>query len=174
MRSLACIVLVLSLAAVAIDGQFRFSSRGGSFFNRGRSQQSSFRSSGGCTPTVNYQSGGRRFWVSWRTCGTQYEATQIQGACASGGMRPVSLNDPALAQEFMNLAAQEGQKWFWTGGRVSGQTISWPNGVSQNVNQLRSLFSHTGGYEFFIVNCNIFSFMVNFENYFANMKMDWA
>jgi len=149
MRSSACIVLVLSLAAVAIHGQFQFSGSRGNFFNRGRPQQNSFqssgRSAGGCTPTVNYQSGGRSFWVSWRTCGTQYEATQIQGACASGGMRPVSLNDPALAQEFMNLCAREGQKWFWTGGRVSGQTISWPNGISQNVNQLRSLFSNTGG-----------------------------
>jgi hypothetical protein len=60
-------------------------------------------------------------------------------------MRPVSLDNLALAQELMELAAQEGQKWFWTGGRISGQTISWPNGITQNAGQLRSLFSHTGG-----------------------------
>jgi hypothetical protein len=158
MKSFGSLLLVLSFGVIASNAQFRFQSGGGTFFNRGRPQvaqpaQQGFRQGGGgggCTPTANYQSGGRNFWVSWRTCGTQYEATQIQGACASGGMRPVSLNDPALAQEFMNLAAQEGQKWFWTGGRVSGQTITWPNGVSQNANQLRSLFSHTGGCAFYL------------------------
>jgi hypothetical protein len=45
----------------------------------------------------------------------------------------------------MNLAARENQKWFWTGGRISGQTISWPNGLNQNVGELSGLFSHTGG-----------------------------
>ena len=157
MRSFASFLLVLSLSAVAVNGQgFRFANnQGGSFFNRGAPQrpvaqpQQGFRQAagggGGCTPSANYQSGGKNFWVSWRTCGTQFRADQIPGACASGGMRPVTLSDPALAQEFMNLAAQEGQKWFWTGGRISGQTISWPNGQSQNVNQLRNLFSHTGG-----------------------------
>jgi len=48
-------------------------------------------------------------------------------------------------QEFMDLAARENQKWFWTGGRISGQTINWPNGINQNVEELRPLFSHTGG-----------------------------
>ena len=187
MRSFASIILVLSLGAVAVSGQFRFAgnNQGGTFFNRGPQrpafaqtsfqqqgpfqqqgfqqqgfqqqafQQQAFRQpasaaaavvgGGGCTPTPNYQSGGKNFWVSWRSCGTQYQATEVPAACASGGMRPVTLSDPALAQEFMNLAAQEGQKWFWTGGRISGQTITWPNGQSQNVDQLRSLFSHTGG-----------------------------
>jgi hypothetical protein len=32
---------------------------------------------GGCTPTANYQSGGRNFWVSWRTCGTQFRGDQV-------------------------------------------------------------------------------------------------
>ena len=154
MKSFTAALLVATMATISTNAQFRFvNGGGGSFFNRGRPAaqpqqgfvQQSAGASGGCTPSVNYQSGGKNFWVSWRTCGTQYRADQITGACASGGMRPVSLNDPALAQEFMNLAAQEGQKWFWTGGRVSGQTISWPNGVTQNVSQLRNLFSHTGG-----------------------------
>jgi hypothetical protein len=48
-------------------------------------------------------------------------------------------------QEFMSLVGREGQRWFWTGGRISGQTVSWPNGVSQNAGELRSIFSHTGG-----------------------------
>ena len=155
MRTFASILLVLSLGAVAVNSQgFRFVINGGNFFNQPQRRpavaqpQQGFRqqaSGGGCTPVANYQSGGRNFWVSWRTCGTQYRGDEVPGACASGGMRPVTLSDPALAQEFMDLAAREGQKWFWTGGRVSGQTISWPNGQSQNVGQLRNLFSHTGG-----------------------------
>ena len=152
MRTFVGIAVVLCLAAVAINGQFRFP---GNLFGGGnrrpaasgppRGQFQSGGGGGGCTPVANYQSGGRNFWVSWRTCGTQYRGDQVPGVCSSGGMRPVSLNDPGLAQEFMNLCAREGQKWFWTGGRVSGQSISWPNGVSQNANQLRNLFSHTGG-----------------------------
>ncbi len=153
MRSLASIALVLTLAAVAIHAQFRFSGNGGNFFNSftnsGRTfspaRQGGFRQGGGCTPTINYQSRGRNFWVSWRTCPTEFRGDQVSGICASGGMRPVSLNDPSLAQEFMNLCAAERQKWFWTGGHVSGQTISWPNGITQSANQLRSLFSTTGG-----------------------------
>jgi hypothetical protein len=49
------------------------------------------------------------------------------------------------AQEFMSLVARENQRWFWTGGRISGQTVTWPNGVTQNAGDLRSMFSHTGG-----------------------------
>ena len=45
----------------------------------------------------------------------------------------------------MGLCAREGQKYFWTGGRVSSAGVNWPNGVSQNVGQLSNLFSHTGG-----------------------------
>jgi len=41
--------------------------------------------------------------VSWRNCGRDFKATEVPGFCASGGMRPVSLNDPALAQVKMNV-----------------------------------------------------------------------
>jgi len=101
MRSYATILAVLSMAAVAI-AQFRLP---GNIFGGGRRPAGGggFRAGGGgagCTPTANYQSGGRNYWVSWRTCGTQFQATQVPGVCASGGMRPVSLNNPGLAQVF--------------------------------------------------------------------------
>ena len=51
------------------------------------------------------------------------QADQITDLCASGGMRPVSLDSVPLAQEFMNLCGQENQKWFWSGGRINGQTL---------------------------------------------------
>ena len=144
---------VLCLASVAVNGQFRIP--GGNFFggNRrpagpaapaGRPFQAG-GGGGGCTPSANYQSGGRNFWVSWRTCPTEFRGDQVAGVCASGGMRPVSLNNIALAQEFMSLVAREGKRWFWTGGRISGQTVTWSNGVTQNAGELRNIFSHTGG-----------------------------
>ena len=35
-------------------------------------------------------------------CGTQYRGDQVAGVCASGGMKPVSLDDPALASELVS------------------------------------------------------------------------
>ena len=153
MKTFVGLAAVLCLALVAVNGQFRFpGGGGGNFFGGGRRPAAAparpFQSGGGgggCTPTANYQSGGRNFWVSWRTCGTQFRGDQVAGVCASGGMRPVSLNNIALAQEFMGLVGREGQRWFWTGGRISGQTVTWPNGVSQNAGDLRALWSPTGG-----------------------------
>ena len=149
MKAFFGLAVVLCLASVAVNGQFRFPGFGGRRpasrpFQSGRGSGGG-GGGGGCTPTANYQSGGRNFWVSWRTCGTQFRGDQVAGVCSSGGMRPVSFNNLALAQEFMGLVGREGQKWFWTGGRMNGQTVSWPNGVSQNARDLRSLWSHTGG-----------------------------
>jgi hypothetical protein len=43
------------------------------------------------------------------------------------------------------LASYESQRYFWTGGIISGGAISWPNGITQSVYELGDLFSHTGG-----------------------------
>jgi len=116
MRSYATLLAFLSMATVAI-AQFRLP---GNIFGGGRrpagGNNGGFRAGGGggagCTPTSNYQSGGRNYWVSWRTCGTQFQATQVAGVCASGGMRPVSLNNPGLAQvlQFINEFYFDGLK----------------------------------------------------------------
>ena len=158
MRSFSAVVLVAALGIVATNAQFRFGNSAGFRNNRPRpaqpaqqAQQAPAAQSGGrlpdgCRPFVNYQSGNRNFWVSWRSCPMEFRADQITDLCASGGMRPVSLDSVPLAQEFMNLCGQENQKWFWSGGRINGQTtISWPNGVTQSVSLFRDLFSHTGG-----------------------------
>jgi hypothetical protein len=60
-------------------------------------------------------------------------------------MRAVSLDNPAVANEFLGLLGREGKRWFWTGGRISGQSITWSNGNRQNAGELRNIFSHTGG-----------------------------
>lgn len=102
MKVLISVLTVLSVVGFGI-AQFRFP---GNFFGGNNRRPAGppgggFRTGGGsCTPTPNYQSGGRNFWVSWRTCGTQFQGSQVQGVCSSGGMRPVSLNNPALAQVY--------------------------------------------------------------------------
>jgi len=68
MRSYATILALLSMVTAAI-AQFRFP---GNVFGGGRrpGNNAGFSSGGGgggCTPTSNYQSGGRNYWVSWRT-----------------------------------------------------------------------------------------------------------
>jgi hypothetical protein len=37
----------------------------------------------------------------------EYVCTQISGVCASGGMKPVSLDDPALANELVSLVGSK-------------------------------------------------------------------
>jgi hypothetical protein len=104
MKLLISLFTILGVTGIGI-AQFRFPGNFFGGFNRRPPgpQGGGFRAAvggggSGCTPTPNYQSGGRNFWVSWRTCGTQFQGTQVQGVCSSGGMRPVSLNNPALAQ----------------------------------------------------------------------------
>ncbi len=38
-------------------------------------------------------------------CPTEYRGDQVAGVCASGGMKPLSLDDPALATEFVIIAS---------------------------------------------------------------------
>merc|ERR1719438_218058 len=64
-----------------------------------------------------------------------------EGFCRANGMRPISIDNSAKEREFTNLVAREGQKYFWTGGRMSGGRLSWPSGrFYDQVN-----WSHTGG-----------------------------
>ena len=59
-------------------------------------------------------------------------------------MRAISLDSEAEVREFMGVVAREGQKYFWTGGSVSGGSVSWPSGGRQSVGQVGP-WSHTGG-----------------------------
>jgi hypothetical protein len=52
---------------------------------------------------------------------------------------------PWLDSFQFGLASYESQRYFWTGGIISGGAISWPNGITQSVYELGDLFSHTGG-----------------------------
>ena len=86
MKSFVGIAAVLCLASVAVNGQFRFPGFGGQQRRpaapagppRGAFQSGG--GGGGCTPTPNYQSGGRDFWVSWRTCGSQFRAEEVRAS----------------------------------------------------------------------------------------------
>ena len=72
---------------------------------------------------------------------SDFTQSQAAGFCRANGMRPVSLDSPAKESEFKQLVAREGQRFFWTGGRVSGRSISWPSGRTHNNVE----WSHTGG-----------------------------
>jgi len=145
---LSGVFLVIALAA-AVSGlpQGGFFSglrnifRGGNRGQRGGRAQGSGRC-GRSQP--NHRFGGRDYLVSWRVGCTSF--TQGEGAayCRQNGMRPVSLDSPSLENEFMRLVAQEGQKYFWTGGNVNhgrNPSVSWPSGRTTSSNK----WSNTGG-----------------------------
>ena len=79
--------------------------------------------------------------MSWRLGCTGFTQSQGEAFCRSNGMRPISIDNSGKEREFTGLVAREGQKYFWTGGKMNGNRISWPSGRSYNsVN-----WSHTGG-----------------------------
>merc|ERR1712001_169883 len=89
----------------------------------------------------NHQFGGQNFLVSWRLGCSGFTQGQGENFCRANGMRPISIDNSAKESEFTRLVAREGQKYFWTGGKMNGGRISWPSGRSyNNVN-----WSHTGG-----------------------------
>ena len=89
----------------------------------------------------NHQFGGQNFLVSWRLGCTGFTQGQGENFCRANGMRPISIDSSGKESEFTRLVAREGQKYFWTGGKVNRGRISWPSGRSyNNVN-----WSHTGG-----------------------------
>ena len=56
-------------------------------------------------------------------------------------MRPLSIDSPSKEREFTGLVARDGERFYWTGGKVSGGRISWPSGRNYN----NVAWSHTGG-----------------------------
>ena len=71
-----------------------------------------------------------------------FTKSQGDAFCRANGMRSVSLDSPSKEAEFKGLVAREGQRFFWTGGSVSGRNIRWPSGRRHNNVE----WSHTGGY----------------------------
>ena len=97
------------------------------------------RCGGGNQP--NHQFQGQGYLVSWRLGCSSFTQGGGEAFCRSNGMRPISLDSSAKEREFLGLVAREGQRYFWTGGKVSGRNIRWPSGRSyNNVN-----WSNTGG-----------------------------
>ena len=120
---------------------------GGILGNRGQPSSGGSASSGGSGAGCggghrpNHQFGGQNFLVSWRLGCTGFTQSQGEAFCRSNGMRPISIDNSGKEREFTGLVAREGQKYFWTGGKMNGNRISWPSGRSYNsVN-----WSHTGG-----------------------------
>ena len=121
---------------------------GGILGNRGQTRpgqtSGSSGGTGGCGGghRPNHQFGGQNFLVSWRLGCTSFTQGQGEAFCRANGMRPISIDNSGKEREFTGLVAREGQKYFWTGGRMNGGRISWPSGRSYNsVN-----WSHTGGW----------------------------
>jgi len=146
--------LSLGLAMAAASPQFGFL---GNFFGRrpnrpsrpfGRPPQSTrfnsgSSSGGGCGGghAPNHVYDGKDYLLSWSFNCNGFTHGQAASFCRSNGMQPISIESSAEESHFKNLLATSGKPYFWTGGRVSGRSISWPSGRSYNNVE----WSHTGG-----------------------------
>ena len=89
----------------------------------------------------NHRFGGKDYLISWRLGCTSFSQNGAESFCRKSNMRPISIDSSSKEREFLGLVARENQKYFWTGGKVSGRSISWPSGQQYDgVN-----WSNTGG-----------------------------
>ena len=110
--------------------------------------QREFSSGGGCSGghQPNHRFGGKDYLISWRVGCSNFMQSEADSFCQRSNMRPISIDSSAEEREFLGLVGRENQKYFWTGGKLSGRTrrgdtIQWPSGrVYNNVN-----WSNSGG-----------------------------
>ena len=139
-------VFFLCFSACSASPQFGFLNGLFGGRNRGRPQSNRAPSGGGggrCGGgnRANHQFGGRNYLISWRLGCSSFTQSGGESFCRANGMRPISLDSSTKEREFLGLVGREGQKFFWTGGRVNGRNINWPSGRRHNnVN-----WSNTGG-----------------------------
>ena len=90
---------------------------------------------------ANHRFDGKDYLVSWRIGCSSFSQGGAERFCRDNGMRPISIDSSAKEREFLGLVGEERQKYFWTGGHVSGRSIRWPSGRRYN----RVNWSSTGG-----------------------------
>ena len=104
-------VLLLGLVNVCL-GQSSFF-RSGGFSSRGSSSGSS---------------SGRDYVASWEEGENSLTWSGAQSWCQRKGMRAVNLDNSGKASRFLNILGGSGRPYAWTGGRKSGDGVSWNNG----------------------------------------------
>merc|ERR1711955_197130 len=142
------VIICLFISSVAPSPQFGFI---GDFVNgllgnnnRRPNSSSSGRNEGcGGRNQPNHRFGGKDYLVSWRLGCTSFTQSGAESFCRKSNMRPISIDSSVEEREFLGLVGRENQKYFWTGGKLSGRgsSIQWPSGRRYNsVN-----WSRTGG-----------------------------
>jgi hypothetical protein len=91
---------------------------------------------------INFE--GRNYFPTWTVGCVTFQEPAADAYCRGLGMRAISLDTVSKTQWAIGLLGQSGQPWMWTGGNVSPDGVTWPNGVRQGVQQI-SPWSHTGG-----------------------------
>merc|ERR1711874_844905 len=132
---ISLVLSLLGLSACSASPQFGFLGQlFGGGRNRGRQNNRNRPSGGGGGGRCgggnqpNHQFQGQGYLVSWRLGCSSFTQGGGESFCRSNGMRPISLDSSAKEREFLGLVSSEGQKYFWTGGKVRGRSISWPSG----------------------------------------------
>ena len=86
-------------------------------------------SGGGCKGghSPNHRFGGKNYLISWRYGCSTFTQNEAETFCQINGMRPISIDSSDKEREFLGLLGRENQRFFWTGGKVSGRSIQWPS-----------------------------------------------
>ena len=153
-----CLVLLVLLSLGSSSPQFGFiGDIIGALFGSGNSDNrpsnnGGRRPTGGTSPSSggggcgggnrpNHSFGGKDYLISWRLGCKSFSQSGGESFCRNNNMRPISIDTSSKQREFLGLVARENQKYFWTGGKVSGRSIRWPSGrIYNSVN-----WSNTGG-----------------------------
>merc|ERR1719233_1467353 len=103
------------------------------------SSQRGFSSGGGGSGRhqPNHRFASKDYLISWRVGCTNFMQSEADSFCQKSNMRPISIDSFAEEREFLGLVGREKQKYFWTGGKLSGgarrgDTIQWPSGRVYN------------------------------------------
>jgi len=80
---------------------------------------------------------GKSYLLSWKEGQSHLSWSQARSFCSRNGLRMVSLDIPAKREHFLQLAASEGQDFFWTGGRLSSdkRSLTWENGRREAISR---------------------------------------
>lgn len=92
------------------------------------------RESPRCPPLQRFETyDGKGIVYTWMGNCTKFTATQADNYCKSLGGRAASLDSNARAEKFLKAAADFGQRYFWTGGRLNHdcKVVYWPSGKSE-------------------------------------------
>ena len=84
------------------------------------------------------------YHASWDTGANSLKWNEAESYCRNRGQKMVSLDSLEKANQFLGILRSTGRPYFWTGGKLEGETLVWPSGVREAVVRGRFPWSTSG------------------------------